>query len=319
MKRQTRRLTAETKRSLAGFSFILPWVLGFFGLYLLPLVRSLIYSFQDLGSFNDDGSLTPMFVGLANYRKAFLVDPDFVTSLTGSLKNLLTDIPSILIFSLLVAMILNQKFRGRMLARAVFFLPVIIASGIVIDILNGDMISAMMKSGEKSSGSMFQVSMFQNTLLEAGLSQDIVDFIANSANNVFELSWRSGVQILLFLAGLQAIPPSLYEAADIDGASRWQKLRYVTVPLLSPVIFFVTITSTLNALKVFDVIYTLSGSGGTDERFMRYYRTMVYGIYEKGFQFSRIGAASAEAVVLLAIILVITLIQFKGEKKWVHY
>ncbi len=235
MKRHPKRLTAETKRSLAGFSFILPWVLGFFGLYLLPIVRSLIYSFQDLGSFNDDGTLTPVFVGLANYRKAFLVDPDYVVSLTGSLKSLLTDIPSILIFSLLVAMILNQKFRGRMIARAVFFLPVIIASGIVIDILNGDMTSAMMKSGEKSSGSMFQVSMFQNTLLEAGLSQDIVDFIADSANNVFELSWRSGVQILLFLAGLQAIPPSLYEAADIDGCTAWERFWKITFPMLSSI------------------------------------------------------------------------------------
>ena len=164
-----------------------------------------------------------------------MVDPDYVVSLTGSLKSLLTDIPSILIFSLLVAMILNQKFRGRMIARAVFFLPVIIASGIVIDILNGDMTSAMMKSGEKSSGSMFQVSMFQNTLLEAGLSQDIVDFIADSANNVFELSWRSGVQILLFLAGLQAIPPSLYEAADIDGCTAWERFWKITFPMLSSI------------------------------------------------------------------------------------
>lgn len=233
--RKHRFWTAERRRSFAGFSFVIPWVIGFMGLYLFPLIQSLKYSFQDLGTFNDDGSLTPVFVGLANFKRAFMVDPDYAVSLTNSLRSLLMDIPSILIFSLLVAMILNQNFRGRFLARAVFFLPVIIASGVVIDILNGDVTSAMMKAGEKSSGSMFQVSVFQNTLLEAGLSQEIVDFISDSANNIFELSWRSGVQILLFLAGLQAIPPSLYEAADMDGCTAWECFWKITFPMLSSV------------------------------------------------------------------------------------
>ena len=235
MKRHPKRLTAETKRSLAGFSFILPWVLGFFGLYLLPIVRSLIYSFQDLGSFNDDGTLTPVFVGLANYRKAFLVDPDYVVSLTGSLKSLLTDIPSILIFSLLVAMILNQKFRGRMIARAVFFLPVIIASGVIIDIINGDYMSKMILSGEKTS-QLFQVTALNDLLQGLGVDSGVIGVIVNTSNDIFELSWRSGIQILLFLAGLQAVPGTLYEAASIDGATRWEMFWKVTFPMLSPML-----------------------------------------------------------------------------------
>lgn len=234
MKRKS-HLSEDTRRIFVGYSFILPWVLGFFGMYLLPLVQSLIFSFNQL-EIQNDGSLSKTFIGLENFRTAFLVDPDYVTSLRGSLQSMLTDIPSILIFSLLMAMILNQKFRGRLLARAVFFLPVIIASGIVIDILNGDVGSAMMKSGEKSSGSMFQVAMFQNMLLEAGLSADIVEFIVGAANNVFELSWRSGVQILLFLAGLQTIPTTLYEAADIDGCTAWERFWKITFPMLSSIL-----------------------------------------------------------------------------------
>lgn len=233
--KKDRQLSAETRRKLVGFSFVSPWILGFCGLYLLPLIQSLIYSFQNL-SFSSDGDLVYRFIGWENYRTAFLVDPDFVTSLSGSLKAMVVDIPSILVFSLLMSLILNQNFRGRLLARAVFFLPVIIASGIVIDILNGDIGSAMMKSGEKSSGSMFQVAMFQNMLLEAGLAQDVVDFISGAANNVFELSWRSGVQILLFLAGLQSIPHSLYEAADIDGCTAWERFWKITFPMLSSIL-----------------------------------------------------------------------------------
>ena len=105
----------------------------------------------------------------------------------------------------------------------------------------------------------------------------------------------------------------------IDGATAGQQFRNITVPLLSPVLFFVSITSLMSGFKVFDIIYTLAGSGATADKFMKYYRTMVYGIYEKGFLYHNLGIASAEAVVLLAIILVLTLVQFKLQDKWVHY
>lgn len=132
--------------------------------------------------------------------------------------------------------------------------------------------------------------------------------------------WSSaGYNMIILLAGLKNISKSYYEAAEIDGAGSFQKFKSVTVPLLSPVLFFVSITSIMNGFKMFDLIYTLAGSGATAEMFMQYYRTMVYGIYEKGFLYHRLGEASAESMFLLVIILVLTLIQFKLQDKWVHY
>ena len=132
--------------------------------------------------------------------------------------------------------------------------------------------------------------------------------------------WSSvGYNIIILLAGLKNIPRGYYEAAMIDGATSGQQFRKITVPLLSPVLFFVSITSLMGGFKVFDIIYTLAGSGSTADKFMRYYRTMVYGIYEKGFLYHSLGIASAEAVVLLVIILALTLVQFKLQSRWVHY
>ena len=132
--------------------------------------------------------------------------------------------------------------------------------------------------------------------------------------------WSSvGYNMIILLAGLKNIPRGYYEAAMIDGATSGQQFRKITVPLLSPVLFFVSITSLMGGFKVFDIIYTLTGSGSTADKFMRYYRTMVYGIYEKGFLYHSLGIASAEAVVLLVIILALTLVQFKLQSRWVHY
>lgn len=228
-----KRLAIETKRKWVGFTFIIPWVLGFFTLYLLPLVESLVYTFNHL--VIGDKGLEMTFIGWYNYQKAFTGDADFVQTLTESLSSLFYQVPLILIFSMIIALLLNQKFRGRLVARAVFFVPVIIASGIVISILNGDTASEMLKAGEKSSN-IFKVEMFTQALVEAGLSSDIVTVITTAANSIFELSWRSGVQILLFLAGLQSVSPSLYEAADIDGCTAWERFWKITFPILTPIL-----------------------------------------------------------------------------------
>ncbi len=226
-------MAIETKKKWIGFTFITPWVLGFFTMYLLPLIESLVYTFNHL-IFGDEG-LEKTFVGWYNYQKAFTTDPDFMPTLTESLSSLLYQVPLILIFSMIIALLLNQRFRGRLIARAIFFVPVIIASGIVINILNGDSASEMLKAGEKSSN-IFKVEMFTQALVEAGLSTDIVTMITTAANSIFELSWRSGVQILLFLAGLQSVSPSLYEAADIDGCTAWERFWKITFPICTPIL-----------------------------------------------------------------------------------
>ncbi len=228
-----KHIAIETKKKLIGFTFIIPWVIGFFALYLIPLVESLVYTFNSL-VFGDEG-LERTFVGFYNYQTAFTRDAEFVPTLIESISGLLYQAPLILIFSMIIALLLNQKFRGRLVARALFFVPVIIASGIIISVLNGDSASDMIQSSEKSTN-IFQVVMFTQALIDAGLPADIVEMITTAANSIFELSWRSGVQILLFLAGLQSVSTSLYEAANIDGCTAWERFWKITFPICTPIL-----------------------------------------------------------------------------------
>ncbi len=242
-----KRMSIESKKKWIGFSFILPWVIGFFFLYLLPLIRSFAYSFNFLQIV--EGGLEKTYVGIQNYKDAFLTDEKFTKSLVASLSSLGTHVVMILVFSMIIALILNQDFRGKSVARAIFFIPVIIASGVIIHILSGDIASHLIKSGEKSS-SIFKITMFQQLLLDLGLTNEIVSIIINTVNNIFELSWKSGVQILLFLAGLQSISVTLYEAAEIDGSTAWEKFWKITFPILSPVLLvnlIYTITDTFTS------------------------------------------------------------------------
>lgn len=240
-------MSYERKKSLIGYGFIALWLIGFFFVYAKPLIQSLIYSFQNLEIHV--GSFETTFVGLDNYRYAFTQDEKFIPLLTETIKNLVYQVPLILVFSLIMALMLNQKFHGRTLARAVFFLPVIIASGVIIDIINGDYMSKMILSGEKTS-QLFQVTAFNDMLQGLGFSSSLVSVIVNTSNNIFELSWKSGIQILLFLAALQAVSNSLYEAASIDGGTKWEMFWKITFPMISPMLMvnlIYTITDSFTA------------------------------------------------------------------------
>lgn len=229
------KLPYEKRKSLVGFAFTLPFVIGFLMLFLFPLVESFWYSLNEL-TITTSG-FTSKFVGLANYQQALLGDTEFVPVFVGTLKDLAYQVPTILVFSLIMALVLNQEFPGRTVAKSVFFLPVIIASGVIIEILQGDVMSSMLLSGEKStSTSLFQVNALTDMMREMGLSDSIVNLITTTTNSIFELSWRSGIQILLFIAGLQTVPTHLYEAANIDGCTAWERFWKITFPLLTPMV-----------------------------------------------------------------------------------
>ena len=228
-----RKLSYERKKSLVGYGFISLWLIGFFLLYAKPLVESLYYTFNTLNVTVDGFQAIP--AGFQNYVYAFTKDEAYLPLLTGALKDIVYQVPLILVFSLVMALLINQKFRGRTVVRAIFFLPVIIASGIVIDIINGDYMSKMILSGEKTS-QLFQVSSLTEMLYGIGFSQSVVNLIIDTANNVFELSWKSGIQIILFLAGLQSVSSSLYEAASIDGGTKWEMFWKITFPMLTPIL-----------------------------------------------------------------------------------
>lgn len=231
-KLKRRKMSYERKKGLIGYAFISLWLIGFFLMYAKPLVQSLFYSFNELEITTNGFGMD--WKGFANYNEIFTKDATYLPALRTALGDLLYQVPLILVFSLILAMLVNQKFFGRTVARAIFFLPVIIASGVVLNVINGDTASKLMQSGEKTS-QMFQVTSLAEMLQGLNLPSEITGFVVSAANNIFGLMWQSGIQIVLFLAGLQTIPGSLYEAASIDGGTKWEIFWKVTFPMITPI------------------------------------------------------------------------------------
>ncbi len=242
-----RKMSYERKKALVGYGFIALWLIGFFVLYAYPLIMSFVYGFNELTITTNGFEME--WKGIGNFVEIFTEDPDYTPALVNALKDLLYQVPLVMVFSLILALLINQEFHGRTAVRAIFFLPVIIASGVVIEIINGDIASQMMQSGEKTS-QMFQVTSLATMLQGMNLPEEITSFIVDAANNIFELVWKSGIQIVLFLSALQSIPPTLYEAASIDGGTKWEIFWKVTFPMITPMLLVnmvYTITDTFTA------------------------------------------------------------------------
>lgn len=231
-----RRLPYEKRRSLYGYGFIGLWLAGTLIFFLIPLGKSLWYSFCEVSV--DPGSLVTEFKGLEKYRYVLWEDEKYTLFLEKTLLETLWKTPLILIFSLFIAVLLNQKFRGRALARAIFFLPVIIATGPVFRIISGDM-ETTGNSGAEQFSTMFStdlVGRLMQFLGVYGMSDKMTDIVSAVADNIFGIVWSSGIQILLFLAALQNIPPSAKEAAQLEGATGWEFFWKITFPYVSPFI-----------------------------------------------------------------------------------
>ena len=239
MKKKSFRLSAENKKSLAGFLFILPWLLGVATFFIRPLISSITYSLSDVGLTQSGLSITP--VGFENYIALFRSDPDFVRMFTETLGSMLYRVPLIIILGIFIAILLNHNFRGRLFFRVVFFLPVIVASGYMFNIITGDAAHAIMQSDTAQQSTLFTTGAMREMLLQFGISETIQDTLLGWASSIFNLLWCSGVQILLFLAGLQSIPGYLREVADMEGITSWQYFWKITFPMLSPIILLNTV------------------------------------------------------------------------------
>ena len=287
-------LTSSQKRkirnNMTGYAFILPNLIGYTVFVFIPVIFSFVLSVMSW-----DGSQRPMqFVGLANFADIF-GDKIFRGTLVHTVSYALMTVVPTLVLALLLAVLLNNKIRGV----AIFpYIASIVAVGAVWNML-------------------FQPDFGPvNEILKAiGIANPprwVVDkdwaMVAVSIVSVWKYM---GYYMIVYLAALQGISASLYEAASIDGANGWQKLLYITVPMLTPTTFFVLIMLTIQCFKVFDLVYVMTGGGPGNAT-----KTLVNYIYEKAFTSWEFGPASAGAIVLFAIVLVITLIQFSGEKKW---
>ena len=230
------KLAYEKRKALYGYGFISLWMVGTLLFFIIPLFKSLYYSFNEVTV--NPGSLDTSWVGLDKYSKVLFSDPNYTEYLGDTLLETLWKTPLVLIFSLFIAVILNQKFKGRALSRAIFFLPVIIATGPVYKIINGDM-GTTGNTGADQFSTMFSTDMV-GSLLEFlgiyGLSDNMSTIISTVTDNIFGIVWSSGIQILLFLAALQNIPPSAKEAAQMEGATAWAYFWKITFPYVSPFI-----------------------------------------------------------------------------------
>lgn len=298
--KQKKGLTSQQKRvirnNVVGYSFILPNLIGYSLFVFIPVCFSFILSVMKW-----DGSSTPMeFVGLQNFVSIF-GDKMFRSSFVHTIQYAAMTVLPTLILALLLAVLLNSKIKGISVFRTAFFFPYIasiVAVGAVWNMLF-----------QPEFGPINEFLKF------IGISNP-PGWVVSSKWAMFAISvvsiWKyMGYYMIVYLAALQGISSSLYEAASIDGANGWKKLRYITIPMLTPTTFFVLIMLTIQCFKVFDLVYVMTGGGPGNAT-----KTLVNFIYEKAFTSWQLGPASAGAIVLFAVVLVITLIQFSGEKKW---
>lgn len=233
------KIPYERRKALYGYGFIALWFFGAIYFFMMPVIQSIIYSFCDTIPNTDGGGMSLDFVGIKNYKDALTVHPSYSRALPEVLQGTLLKTPLILVFSIFIAIILNQKFKGRTLARAIFFLPVIIATGPVIDIINGNMDSAGTNGGSEQFNSLFETDLVGELLTFLGIyniSEKLTEIINTLTSDIFNLVWNSGIQILLFLSALQTIPFSAKEAAQMEGATSWEYFWKITLPYISPMI-----------------------------------------------------------------------------------
>ncbi len=238
------RVSYEAKRARSGYIFISLWLVGFVLLFLLPFVSSIIYSLNDIEI--DVGRLIYNPVGFDNYRNLFRGDTAFLPTFWSTITSMIK-VPFIIMLSLFIAILLNQDFRGKTAARAIFFLPVIIMSGPVMTILNTDTFFAAVLGSDKAS-SLVEFASAQDLLKTLGLDNIVSSYIVDITSQLFSLVWSSGIQILIFISGLQAIPRSHYEVADVEGATAWEKFWKITFPSVAPMMLVNVIYTMIDIL-----------------------------------------------------------------------
>lgn len=228
MKKRKQRGLVE-RQQWTGRKFVLIWEIGFVWFVLLPLVKSFIYSFNNVRITTNGFELE--FIGLEKYQFIFYESPSYVDNLTSSLSSFFTSVPIIFALSLILGIVLNQEFPGRLAFRTIFFLPVIMSTGVILDFIKSNEAANMMSSMATGGGAglINVVEIFD----EMGLPQSVSELLSKYINTIFDLMWDCGVPIVLFIAGLQSIPASMFEAADVEGATSWERFWYITFPMLS--------------------------------------------------------------------------------------
>ncbi len=238
MSRDRKLMTMQQRRARTGYWFILPFIIGFVLFMIKPMIQSLMMSFNNVKIIPGQGfQLT--WMGMDNYHNAVAVDPYFNQYLTDEISRMAINTIATLVLSFVIAVILNQDFKGRTLARAIFFLPVILSSGVLPGIEKQNefynMMAGVAESVEGASGINISAQL-QNMLSVSGVGSGVFDVIFQMIDAIYDIVMASGIQIIVFLTGLQAISPSLYEAADVEGCTAWESFWKITFPMVSPLL-----------------------------------------------------------------------------------
>jgi ABC-type sugar transport system permease subunit len=226
----------ETLKSRYAYIFVTPWIIGLLWFFVFPLLQSVLFSFSNVTI--GVGKINLEFVGLKNFEYILTEDPLFVDNLFVELGKMFYTVPLIIIISLVIGILLNAKFKGRMLFRAVYFLPVIIAAGPVLKLLfmyqSGNITNQAQE--EAVAGTMIDVSTL---IAYIGLPTQISEYLNIALSGLMNIIWNCGIQIVLFIAGMQTIPDLLYEVSKVEGATKWEEFWFITFPLLSQVVILV--------------------------------------------------------------------------------
>lgn len=272
MNRKKKKMSLSAKRSRTGFLFILPWLIGFIWFYARSLFMSVQFSLSDL-SVSPGGGYTLDFVGLDNFLYAFRAHATYKQVLTTSVGNMLIDVPLITFFSLFMAILLNRKFRGRTLVRAIFFLPVILNSEAIVDamdlarnMMSGGLSSASAEMAQASSGGM-GIAYYMEMFGSLGIPEFLIVYLMGAVTRVSDIINASGVQIIIFIAALQSVPGSMYEVAKIEGATSYETFWKVTFPMVMPHIITNIVYTVVDSFTQSDVVELAYNTAFTESNY----------------------------------------------------
>jgi len=285
----------DKRKARSGWLFVLPFLIGLLFVYIPIIWNSIWMSFHTL-TIQTGGGYTLQWAGFANYEYALSSDPKFVETLVTGLQELAFDIPAILIFSLFLAVLLNQKMVGRAAFRAIFFIPVVLATGIMESIEGQNILGSYMEetggiedgSGSSAATQIVSALDIERLFASMKMGEGLVKYVVDIINNIYDIVNRSGVQMLIFLAGLQSISPAIYEACKIDGATSWETFWKITFPMISPMILV-------------NGIYTIIDSFTTESNSVMAY---IQGVYRAGTD-GQVRSSAMAWIYFLIVLLII--------------
>ncbi len=284
--------------NMVGYLLLAPWLMGFILMYIIPMVASIYFSFTNYTLLNQ-----PKFIGLENYKRMFFEDETFWKSLGVTFYYVFALVPLRLAFALFIAMVLNSKRKFLGLYRTLYYIPSIIGGSVAVSIVWKQIF------GNKG--------VVMSLLELVGIHQDL-SMIGNPATAIWTIIalgiWQFGSSMLIFLAALKQIPHSLYESANMDGASPWKKFITITIPMMTPVIFFNLILQIINSFRAFTESFIITQGGPLDSTLF-----YVLNLYRRAFTYFDMGYSSAMAWVLVIVISVFTIFIFKTQTSWVYY